>query len=128
MLKKLYDKNELHFALVWIIVYCVAESLAFDVNASLGVEYLANAIVGLVLTGIALVFLIRHRLTQRFGLTSSTFGARRFLWYIPLIVIASGNLWNGLEIRYSWAGMVSSMVSMLCIGFFGGAHFPWISL
>ena len=31
-MKKLYEKNELAFAIVWIVVYCVLQSLANPLN------------------------------------------------------------------------------------------------
>ena len=38
-MKKLYEKNELIFALLWIVVYCVLQSLANPLNKRIGVEY-----------------------------------------------------------------------------------------
>lgn len=35
-MKTLYEKNELTFAIVWIVVYCVLQSLANPLNARLG--------------------------------------------------------------------------------------------
>ena len=43
-MKKLYEKNELTFALVWIAVYCVLQSLANPLNKVLGIEYAASAV------------------------------------------------------------------------------------
>lgn len=42
-MKKLYEKNELTFALVWIAVYCVLQSLANPLNKTIGIEYAASA-------------------------------------------------------------------------------------
>ena len=42
-MKKLYEKNELTFALLWIVVYCVLQSLANPLNKRIGVEYSASA-------------------------------------------------------------------------------------
>lgn len=42
-MKKLYEKNELTFALLWIVVYCVLQSLANPLNKVVGVEYSASA-------------------------------------------------------------------------------------
>lgn len=35
-MKKLYEKNELTFAIVWIVVYCVLQSLANPLNKAIG--------------------------------------------------------------------------------------------
>ena len=42
-MKKLYEKNELTFAIVWIVAYCVLQSLANPLNKAIGVEYSASA-------------------------------------------------------------------------------------
>ena len=42
-MKKLYEKNELTFALVWIAVYCVLQSLANPLNKATGIDYAARA-------------------------------------------------------------------------------------
>lgn len=36
---------------------------------------------------------------------------------MPLVVLASGNLWNGVALNYSPAAMVCRIVCMLCVGF-----------
>ena len=33
-MKKLYEKNKLTFAIVWIVIYCVLQSLANPLNAA----------------------------------------------------------------------------------------------
>ena len=42
-MKKLYEKSELTFALVWIAVYCVLQSLANPLNEIIGTAYAASA-------------------------------------------------------------------------------------
>ena len=42
-MKKLYEKNQLTFALLWIVVYCVLQSLANALNKMIGIEYSACA-------------------------------------------------------------------------------------
>lgn len=36
-MRKIYDKNELRFALLWIAIYVVAFSVSDDVSVSLGI-------------------------------------------------------------------------------------------
>ena len=35
-MRKLYEKNELTFAIVWIVIYCVLQSLANPLNEKIG--------------------------------------------------------------------------------------------
>lgn len=43
--------------------------------------------------------------------------ARQLLYYVPLIILASENLWNGFAVNDSLAGTVCRIVCMLCVGF-----------
>ena len=42
-MKKLYEKNEVTFAVVWIMIYCALQSLANPLNKVIGIEYAASA-------------------------------------------------------------------------------------
>lgn len=116
-MKTLYEKNQLTFALVWIVVYCVLQSLANPLNKAIGVEYAASA--GFcILQALALfAFIRKNGLLKRYGLCKSPVPARRFLCYLPLVVLASGNLWNGAALHYAPAETVCRIVCMLCVGF-----------
>lgn len=116
-MKKLYEKNEQTFAIVWIVVYCVLLSLAYPLNEKIGIEYSASAIFCILLTSIIFAFIRKNKLQERYGLCKSPVPARRFLYYVPLIIIASGNLWNGVAVNYSLSGAVCRIACMLCVGF-----------
>ncbi len=42
-MKKLYEKSELTFAIVWIVAHCVLQSLANPLDQIIGIEYSASA-------------------------------------------------------------------------------------
>ncbi len=42
-MKKLYEKNEQTFAIVWIVFYCVLQSLAYPLNKKIGIELIYTA-------------------------------------------------------------------------------------
>ena len=116
-MKKLYEKNQLTFALVWIAVYCVLQSLANPLNRAIGVGYAASAAFCILQTVILLAFIRKNGLQKRYGLCRSSIPARRFLFYIPLLLLASGNLWNGVAVNYTPAETACRIVCMLCVGF-----------
>lgn len=116
-MKKLYEKNELTFALVWIAVYCVLQSLANPLNKAIGVAYAASAAFCILQAAVLLTFIRKNSLQKRYGLCKSSVPARQFLYYVPLLILASGNLWNGAAINYSPAETVCRIVCMLCVGF-----------
>ena len=116
-MKKLYEKNELTFAIVWIAVYCVLQSLANLLNKVIGIEYAVSAAFCILQAIVLSSFIRKNNLLKRYGLCKSPVPARRFLYYVPLIVLASGNLWNGAAVNYNPAETVCRIVCMLCVGF-----------
>ena len=116
-MKKLYEKNELTFAIVWIVVYCVLQSLANPLNERIGIEYAASAAFCVLQTIVLFTFIRKNNLQKRYGLCKSPVPACCFLYYIPLLILASGNLWSGFALNYSPAEMACRIVCMLCVGF-----------
>ena len=116
-MKTPYEKNELRFALVWIAVYCVLQSLANPLNQIIGIEYAASAAFCILQAIVLFAFIRKNDLMKRYGLCRSPVPAGRFLYYVPLIVLASGNLWNGAAVNYTPLETVCRVVCMLCVGF-----------
>ena len=116
-MKKLYEKNELTFAIVWIVVYCVLQSLANPLNKAIGVAYAASAAFCFLQTVVLFAFIRKNNLQKRYGLCKSSVPACRFLYYVPLVILALGNLWNGFVLNYSPAETACRIVCMLCVGF-----------
>lgn len=116
-MKKLYEKNELTFAIVWIVVYCVLQSLANTLNKVIGIQYATSAVFCVLQTIILFTFIQKSGVQKRYGLCKSPVPAWRFLYYAPLIILASGNLWNGVALNYTPMETVCRIVCMLCVGF-----------
>ena len=116
-MKKLYEKSELTFAIIWIAVYCVLQSLANPLNERIGIEYAASAVFCILQAVVLFAFVRKNNLQKRYGLCKSPVPAWRFLYYVPLLILASGNLWNGVAVNYSLAGTVCRIACMLCVGF-----------
>lgn len=116
-MKKLYEKNELTFAIMWIVVYCVLQSLANPLNKAIGIDYAASAAFCVLQTLLLFAFIRRNHLQKRYGLCKPSVSAGRFLYYVPLVLLASGNLWNGVAINSAPAETICRIVCMLCVGF-----------
>lgn len=95
---RLYKKSELDFALVCIAAYVVLFSLADSLSASVGVPKLVTAPMGILLVLLVLGFIQKHGLWQRYGLCAFRGSARMSLCFLPLFLIASVNLWNGITL------------------------------
>ena len=116
-MKKLYEKNELTFALVWIVIYCVLQSLANPLNKAIGVAYAASVAFCFLQAVVLFAFIRKNNLQKRYGLCKSLVPARRFLYYVPLVILASENLWNGIALNYTPVETACRIVCMLCVGF-----------
>ncbi|WP_297188254.1 CPBP family intramembrane glutamic endopeptidase [uncultured Corynebacterium sp.] len=116
-MKKLYDKSELYFSLSWIAIYCVLQSIAFTLNDAVGVRFSVSALFAVIQTGILIAFLRRNGLCQRYGIQRPLLPAQRFLYYVPLLILISGGLWNGLNLRYTFLETAFYICLMLCVGF-----------
>lgn len=117
-MKKLYERNQLYFALVWIGIYVIAFSVADSVSESFGVRSCITAPLGLLMSVLLFGFISRNQLSDYFGLRKiDNNDFKRLLFFLPLFIIASANLWYGVAMKYSAPETVLTFVSMLFIGF-----------
>ena len=114
---KLYKKNELTFAILWIVAYIVLSSLADQLSESIGIEKAATAVLHIVMSLILFIWVWKSGLNEKYGFCASKVPAKRFLYYLPLVIIASTSLWNGISLRFGLAGTVCYVISMCCVGF-----------
>lgn len=115
-MKKLYEKSELAFAIICIVIYSSLQSVANPLNKLIGIEGIANAIFNFIITIILLCFIIKNKLTVKYGLCKTTAPAWRFLYFIPLAGLCTVNFWNGVAINFSAINTISYMFYMLFVG------------
>jgi membrane protease YdiL (CAAX protease family) len=117
MLKKLYDKSRIWFALAWIIAYCVLMSVGDSISSVIGVEKSLTLPIGLLLSAILLSFLKRNGLFESYGLCASKATACSMLYYLPVFVMLTANLWYGVTMNYGLPETLLYILSMFCVGF-----------
>jgi membrane protease YdiL (CAAX protease family) len=117
MLKKLYDKSRIWFALAWIIAYCVLMSVGDSISSVIGVEKSLTLPIGLLLSAILLSFLKRNGLFESYGLCASKATACSMLYYLPVFVMLTTNLWYGVTMNYGLPETLLYILSMFCVGF-----------
>ncbi len=115
-MRKLYEKNALTFALVWIGIYVVLLSMAENLSDVLTKNAAAAALCA-AMTVFLFVWLGKNGLRELFGLCRPVGGARRYLYYLPLVVIASVNLWCGVTQKLPAGITALYAFRMLCVGF-----------
>ena len=121
---KLYKKNELTFAILWIVAYIVFSSLADQLSESIGTEKAATAVLHIVMSLVLLIWIRKSGLSEKYGFCASKVPAKRFLYYLPLVIIASASLWNGISLRFGLARTACYVISMCCVGFLEEGYLP----
>jgi len=116
-MKRLYEKNELTFALVWIGVYIVAFGFADRLSELLGIEKIVTAIVSLAMMLGLYIWVLKNDLAERYGFCRLKRDAREYLHFIPLLLLVSVNLWWGVQFRFTALETALYVFSMLCVGF-----------
>ena len=107
-MKKLYEKSPVSFALVWIGLYVIVMNIAMQFCG--GFDDLAGKTVPqmlvpvgciLILAAASTAWVIRNGLAKEFGLCGFRGNVKRFLYFLPLVVMSCTNLKNGLTIPAS---------------------------
>ena len=113
-MKKLYDTKENLFAILWIVVYCV---LTIPIRGELGDEsvWMLVALAGI--AAAATAFINKYGLQGKYGLDRWPKNNARYWYFIPMLILMTGNLWGGVGIAYPGMGQVYAVLSMLLIGY-----------
>ena len=114
---KLYKKNPENFALIWIGIYCVIQSLANGISAKIGIPKSANAVLALAQSIYMLWWLYKNGLMKEFQLNKPTKSAKKMLFYVPLLLISTSNLWMGVQMKLTPEELFFHILLMLCVGF-----------
>lgn len=116
-MKKLYEKNELVFALVWIAIYVAGTSLAEALNETAGIPKLASAVFHIALTAVLALWVMRSGLAEKYGLFLPRYRLARAWFFLPLVLVCLYKLAFSPAFRFSPTESVLYVVSMLGVGF-----------
>lgn len=116
-MKKLYEKDEIWFAVLWIVIYVLGFGNADQISESIGVPKLITVVVGCIITVILTGFIKKNYLTKYYGLCIVKNASKNLLYFIPLFVISSVNFWNGLTVNSSVRDVILYILSMCFVGY-----------
>ena len=114
---KIYRKNGILFAIIWIVVYVVGLSIADNLSIALGVEKSISLLVCVVMTTISYSWIKKNGYMKRFGLCRPEVSSKEMLYYIPLVLLATMNVWYGFALNMSALESFLYAFSMLLVGF-----------
>lgn len=116
-MKKLYEKDPVWFAVLWIVIYVIGFSTADSFSEAIGIPKLLTAVLGILLSIFLYGFIRREGLCLHFGLCAFRGNYRGFAYFLPLILITSVNLWHGVIWRENLRNVILYIISMCCVGF-----------
>ena len=116
-MKKLYQKSELTFALMWIGLYVVVMNIAlqfcggFDNLPSKTVPQMLVPVICITVLAVAsTMWILRNGLAEKFGLCRFKASVKVFLWFIPLVMMSCTNLKNGAALSAPlWISLLMAM-------------------
>ena len=111
-MNKIFEKHETLFCMLLIFIYVAVNSVCiqlFGYTSSVG--FIINTVFSACLLGIVLAL----KKTSCYGFTKVR-NLKAYLYFIPLALIASVNLWNGFNINSSAGEIVFHILTMINIG------------
>ena len=116
-MNKLYQKSEIWFAVIWIIIYVVGTSFAENISEGIGLSKSITLVFHVVISIIVITWLNKNGLFGKYGICKPNAPSSKFLYYIPLLIIISCNLWFGVTMNLSITESILYAGSMICVGF-----------
>lgn len=112
-MKKIFEKYETLFCMVLIAVYILVNSYCIQ---NFGVENYKSAIINTIFSGVLIILMIALKRTAYYGLTKVR-DIKKYLYYIPLLLIISVNLWSGININNPPNEIIFYILTMINVGF-----------
>lgn len=111
-MKKFYEKNELWFAITWIIIYVAVMG---NLRNQFGDASIYTLLGLAVVTGVLMLFVVKNKLTEKYGFVRVK-DSRKYLYFIPIAVLCTLNLWCGITLHYDFAHQIISVITMGIVG------------
>lgn len=112
-MKKLIEKNETLVCIILIVSYLVINSLC---RQKFGTTDYRSAIINFIYAAALLLLIVKSGRVRYYGLTGVD-NAGRYLYFVPLVVISSVNLWNGFNCDNTLTEILWHVLTMCCVGF-----------
>lgn len=111
-------KNETRNAIIWIVLYVVIMSVGENLNTSFGLAAGVTAPLALLFVAALCVYLCRIKGWEYYGFKGAKkLPAARLLFFLPLIGLATVNLWRGFTVNLTPVETALYIFFMLCVGF-----------
>lgn len=112
-MEKVFEKHETLFCIALIILYVWVNSCCIQ---NFGLADYRSAIINTIFSMVLIVLMIMLKRTVYYGITGVT-DLKRYLYFVPLVLIASVNLWNGINLNHSKSEILFHILTMVNVGF-----------
>lgn len=112
-MKKTFEKHETLFCILLIILYVVINSYCMQ---NFGINSYKSTIVNTLFSLFLIFLIIKLNRVSYYGLVSVK-NRKQYLYFIPLILISSVNIWNGFNINNTKNEILFHILTMINVGF-----------
>ena len=112
-MKKYFEKHETLFSILLIIIYVVVNSYCMK---NFGYTSYISTIINTILSILVITLMIILKRVKYYGITKVN-NIKKCLFFIPLLLIISVNLWNGININNTSSEILFRFLTMINIGF-----------
>lgn len=112
-MKKIFEKHETLFCILIIIAYVVINSFCIQ---NFGTTDYRSVVINTIISILLIYLMIKLNRLSYYGITKVT-GFKKYLYFIPLILIASVNLWNGISVNNTKSEIIFHILTMINVGF-----------
>lgn len=113
MIRRFYKNHETALCMLLIGAYVIINSYC---TQNFGTTDYRSALMNIAFAAILFALIVHLKKTEFYGLTAVTC-AKDYLFFLPLALIASVNLWGGISVRNSATEILFHVVMMLNVGF-----------
>lgn len=114
IMRRLYEKKEILFAVLWIVAYCVVIS---KLKGQFGYASIWVLLALIIFAAGITTFVKVNMLEKKYGLTGFPKDMKKYLFFIPMFVIATGNIWDGFSLSFKGTELMIATLSMILVGF-----------
>jgi len=94
-MKKIFKKHETLFCILLIVMYILLNSYSIQ---NFGIDDYRSVIINTIISIFLIILMIILKRVKYYGITKIT-NLKKYLYFIPLILIISVNLWSGININ-----------------------------
>lgn len=113
-MRKLYETKEILFAVLWIVAYCV---ILGTIRGNFGDSSIYMLVALLVFAAGIIAFVRVNHLEEKYGLAGWPKNMKKYLFFLPMWILATGNIWDGFAPSYRGAALICATFSMILVGF-----------